>query len=140
MPKKAKILAIDVGTKKIGIAVTDEDRIFAIPKTIVIRKSNVVDFNKLISIMQQNNIYALIVGLPLLPNGAYGDIANFVVRFVNNFCDHYQKTQQKSIDILLFDERLSSFTARLYANKEQCDDIAASLILQNWLVMECDED
>jgi len=135
LPKKAKIMALDLGRKKIGIATTDEDRIFAMPKTIIAKKSNITDFNKIISIMQENNIFALICGLPLMPDGNYGEMANFAVRFATNFDAYYSKKNQLNLDILMFDERLSSFSARaVVVDKTQAyDDISASLILQDFL-------
>ena len=138
LPKKAKIMALDLGRKKIGIATTDEDRIFAMPKTIVARKSNIIDFNKIISIMQENNIVALICGLPLMADGSYGEMANFALRFATNFDAYYSKKNQLNLDILMFDERLSSFSARtVVVDKTQAyDDISASLILQDFLSIE----
>jgi putative Holliday junction resolvase len=137
LPAKAKIMALDLGRKKIGIATTDEGRIFAIPKTIITRKSNIIDFNKIISIMQENNIFALICGLPLMPNGSCGEMADFALCFASKFYDHYVKITTLDIDILMFDERLSSFSARTFiVNKSKAyDDIAASLILQDFLTM-----
>ena len=135
LPAKAKIMALDLGRKKIGIATTDTDRIFAIPKTIIARKSNIIDFNKIISIMQENNIVAVICGLPLLPNGDYGEMANFAIRFATNFENHYIQQTKSNIDILMFDERLSSFSARniVGKNTQNYDDVSASLILQDFL-------
>ena len=135
LPTKAKIIALDLGRKKIGIATTDADRIFAIPKTIIARKSNIIDFNKIISIMQENNIVAVICGLPLMPNGDYGEMANFAVRFAMHFENYYTQQTKLKIDILMFDERLSSFSARNIVGKksQEYDDISASLILQHFL-------
>jgi len=135
LPTKAKIMALDLGRKKIGIATTDIDRIFAIPKTIIARKSNIIDFNKIISIMQENNIVAIICGLPLLPNGDYGEMANFAIRFATNFENYYMQQTKSNIAILMFDERLSSFSARNIVSKniQNYDDVSASLILQDFL-------
>ena len=136
LPKKAKIMALDLGRKKIGIATTDEDRIFAMPKTIIAKKSNITDFNKIISIMQENNIVAIICGLPLMPNGDYGEMAHFAVRFATNFENYYLQQTKLNIDILMFDERLSSFSARNIVGKKSksYDDVSASLILQHFLI------
>ena len=138
LPAKAKIMALDLGRKKIGIATTDTDRIFAIPKTIIARKSNIIDFNKIISIMQENNIVAVICGLPLLPNGDYGEMANFAIRFATNFENYYMQQTKSNIDILMFDERLSSFSARniVGKNTKNYDDVSASLILQDFLSID----
>ena len=54
LPTKGRILALDVGTKKIGVAICDDTQTFSTPKLIIKRKSNSKDFATLLSIIQEN--------------------------------------------------------------------------------------
>ena len=131
LPQKGRILALDIGTKRIGLALCDDDRFIASPKLIIDRKSNLKDFEKIQKFYQENNALAMIIGLPLNMDDSESDMSKFVRNFGKNFDDFLnQKTP-----ILFFDERLSSSSALEFKTKKKkfIDDIAASLILQHFL-------
>jgi putative Holliday junction resolvase len=137
---EGRLMALDIGTKRIGVAMCDDKRIIAMPKKIILRKSNEKDFATILSIIQENDVVAAVFGLPLKMNGEFGDIANFVMKFIKNFDEFLEKNQLKNFALLAFDERLSSFEARTLINKKPSrnssknyDDIAASLILKHLL-------
>ena len=140
LPTKGRILALDVGTKKIGVAICDERQIIATPKLIIKRQSNLKDFATLLSIIQENPVIAIIFGFPIKMDGSENLMSEFVMKFVKNFEDFLQDLSIKNIVLVVFDERLSSFKARDFANKsmkksakKDYDDISASLILEHFL-------
>ncbi len=135
LPKLGRIMALDIGTKRIGIAICDETRFIATPKLVINRQSNLKDFAAINNFMTENQIVAIVIGLPINMDGTQSDMSKFVTNFSQNF-DNFLN---QKFPILLFDERLTSFEARQIASsslsrkKEFCDDIAASLILEGFL-------
>jgi putative Holliday junction resolvase len=137
LPKKGRLLALDVGTKRIGVALCDESRFLASPKLIINRLSNQQDFEKIAKFIIENQVVAIIVGRPLNMNGSEIPMTKFCERFAQNL-DIFL---EKKFPIFLFEERLSSFEARevktlggVSRKKNKfIDDIAASIILQHFL-------
>lgn len=129
-------MALDVGRKNIGIATCDETRTITSPRQIINRKSNLKDFTKIKEFFDQNQIKAIIIGWPLNMDESASEMS----QFVENFAKNLDQFLEKQIPIQLFDERLSSFSARNFNNAElsrkkgaSYDDIAASLILESFL-------
>lgn len=132
---KGRLLALDVGTKRIGVAISDSSRLIANPKLIINRQSNEKDFKLIKSLIIDNQISALIIGLPINMDGSENEMTIFVKKFTD-LLDRFLT----DANIAFFDERLSSFAAKeinlSYINiksrkKKYYDDIAASLILQD---------
>ncbi len=130
-----RLLALDIGTKRIGVAISDALRIIANPKQIINRKSNQEDFVIIRDLIAKNQICALIVGLPINIDESENEMTVFVKKFTN-LLDQFLI----DVKISFFDERLTSFAAREInlcdlnvksKNKKYYDDIAASLILQD---------
>jgi putative Holliday junction resolvase len=140
LPTKGRLLALDVGTKKIGVAICDDTQTFSTPKLIIKRKSNSKDFATLLSIIQENPVIAIIFGFPIKMDGSENLMSDFVMKFVKNFEKFLHDLSIKNITLIVFDERLSSFKARTFINKntkksskKDYDDISASLILEHFL-------
>jgi putative Holliday junction resolvase len=139
LPAKGRLMALDVGTKRIGVALSDESRFLATPKLIINRLSNQQDFEKIVKFITENQIVAAIIGRPLNMDGSAIPMTEFCERFAQNL-DIYL---EKKFPIFLFEERLSSFEAReinasggISRKKDKfIDDIAASIILQHFLDM-----
>jgi putative Holliday junction resolvase len=137
LPAKGRLMALDVGTKRIGVAISDESRFLATPKLIINRLSNQRDFEKIAKFITENQVVAVIVGRPLNMDGSAIPMTEFCERFAQNL-DIFL---EKKVPIFLFEERLSSFEAReinasggISRKKDKfIDDIAASIILQHFL-------
>ena len=103
--KKSRLLGIDMGSKRIGLSISDDQRMIATPfKTI--KKDDFDKFiNELKNIIKDNNIVGIIVGNPLNMDGSSGQSA----QSVKDVC----KNIQKKIDtpLCLWDERLSTVGA-----------------------------
>ena len=131
-----RILAIDYGDVRIGLAISDLMQIIAKPyKTIKNTDRNEI-FIQLENIIEENNIGKIIVGLPITLKGKHSEQTNKVLSFVKEL-QLYMK-----IDIDTYDERLSSLQAKKSLihqgiktghNKEQIDQTAAAIFLQGYL-------
>lgn len=137
LPKKGRIMAIDVGSKRLGVALADDSRFIASPKLVINRKNNQKDFAKIDEFINQNQVSTIVIGLPIHMNGAEHEMTEFCRNFATNLDDFLQN----KLPIFLFEERLTSFEARnmeiadLSRGKKNkfIDDIAASFILQHFL-------
>lgn len=133
---KGRLLGLDVGTKTIGLAITDDSNKISLPLDTIHRKGNKKDFPVLIEIIKTKKVGGLVVGLPLSFDGSETESSNFIRRFTNNFLSNFE------IPIIFQDERLSSFEAEdlmldeygYSATKKVVDKIAASYILESFLM------
>jgi len=133
MNKEERILGIDYGTKRIGIAMSDPLGIFAIPLETVKRKN----IRKVLqALLTQYDVTCIVVGNPLRTDGKRGKREEEVEEFVE------QIREEITVTIELWDERFSTIEAehvmrdkgeKPSRNKEKVDKIAASLILQSYL-------
>ncbi len=133
---KGALLGLDPGTKTLGLAVSDRTRLIATPLKTIRREKFSLDAAHLMKIYAENEISALIVGLPVNMNGTHGPRT----QSVKDFCTNLLKLND--IPIFLWDERLSTMAVTrgmLEADmsrkkrKENVDKLAASYILQGVL-------
>ena len=132
-----RIMALDIGKVRIGIAQSDEMQIIASPLMVYTRTKSINDDAKHVAtLMSENSVGKLVVGLPLKLDGSAGDS----VDMVNEFIDKLKKFT--NTEIILQDERLSTVSAqrillegnvRRDKRKNVVDKIAATIILQNYL-------
>jgi len=122
-------LGLDIGDKRIGVAVSDPQGILASPFTIINRIDDTVDVEAITSIVDQQQVKQIIVGLPRSMDGSIGKQAQKVEAFVQKLSSHTE------IPVEFRDERLSTVSAKRLANtkKTRDDAIAAALILQGYL-------
>jgi putative Holliday junction resolvase len=134
---RGRFMALDIGTKRIGVAISDAGRLIANPKLIINRQSNRQDFLLIQDLMAKNQVIALIIGLPINMDESENEMTIFVKKFTDNLNNFL-----KEVKILFSEERLTSFAARQIglsdlnkksSSKKYYDDIAASLILQDVL-------
>jgi len=130
-----RLLALDMGTKRIGVAVCDELRKIAIPSDTIYRKGNKIDIPIILEMIRSKNIKGIIIGLPISFDEKETNSSIFVRRFVENLL------KLTNVPIFLQDERLSSFEAEdlmldsVGYNKTKIvvDKISASYILESFL-------
>ena len=136
LPKSEAIMGLDLGTKTIGIAVSDKQRVIATGIKTLRRTKFEHDFLKLEDIISNRQIMGIVLGLPINMNGSEGRRCQSVRAFARNL------TQRIEIPIVFWDERLSSVEAErtlLEGNvsrkkrAEVIDFVAASYILQGAL-------
>ena len=131
-----KILGLDVGSKTIGVAVSDELGIIAQGVTTLKRKGLNHDITQLLKVIEEQRAEKVVMGLPKNMNGSLGPSAKMVLTLLGEL--------EKSVDIpvITWDERLSTVAAErtlLEADmsrkkrKKVIDKVAALIILQGYL-------
>ena len=131
-----RIMALDVGTKRIGVAVSDELLLTAQGRETIYRNSPAADMAKIKKIVDEDGVSEIIAGLPINMDGSQGPKAREILEFVQKL----EKTV--AIPIHTWDERLTTVQAErtlLEADisrakrKLSIDKLAAQIILQSYL-------
>ena len=134
--KLMRIMGLDVGSKTIGVAISDELGITAQGFKTIKRKAMEDDFRELYTIISQFQIEKIVVGLPKNMDGSLGEQAEFVLGWIEDLKNKIQ------LPVETWDERLSTVEATktlLKADlsrkkrKGVIDKVAAVLILQGYL-------
>ncbi len=127
-----RILGLDVGRKRIGVALGDTEHHIAVGLPTI--TNNREALNQLKEIVARENIQKLVIGLPKTMSGQAGEQVDYTCKWSN------RAAKFLDINIEYIDERLSSKMARdglagvgKKLTKEDIDQAAAVLILQSWL-------
>ncbi len=137
IPKNTRLLGLDMGSKTIGIAMSDSMQMIASPMKTINRKGKfAADLAELKAIIDEHNIGGLVVGYPINMDGSEGPRCQSTRQFVKNI------QKQINIAIDLWDERMSSMAvertmleADISRQKraKNIDKLAATYILQGFL-------
>lgn len=136
-----RALALDVGSKTIGIAVSDERGTMAYAREVLRRQGHVADAIAVCERVVALQIEVLVIGLPLELDGSVGHRARLVARFQRALATTLAE-RELAIPIEAWDERFSTAAAErtlLEADmsrakrKQTIDAVAAQFILQGWL-------
>jgi putative Holliday junction resolvase len=134
-----RIMAIDYGTVRIGIAFSDERQILATPFRTLINKNGML--NEIRRIIEHSNVEKIIVGLPLKEDGSDSQMTKQVRAFAEKLSDSIL------LPVELYDERYTSLLAqdsmiesgrkkKDRRKKGELDKRAASILLQEYLDSE----
>lgn len=132
----ARILGLDVGDKRIGVAVSDPTGMLVTPLVTVQRKNMKTDVARLVALVAEQEAGRVVVGLPKNMDGTEGDQARKVRSFAK------QLAFATKLPIEFEDERLSTFSAienlvergvKTGHNRELVDMEAAAVILRSFL-------
>lgn len=135
MANFGKVLAIDYGKKRIGLAISDSQRKVAVPHKIL-NLTGILeqDVNMVVEVIQEIKPTKLVVGLPVSTDGTLNESALGVKSFVELL------SKSLDVDYEYFDERYSTKIAsalkidkKQKAKKNILDSSAAAIILQSWL-------
>jgi putative Holliday junction resolvase len=108
-----KLMALDIGTKRIGVALSDYLHITCSGHSCIDRVSDEIAVEKIKKIAKENNVKTIVVGVPINMDGSRGFQAENCIAFSNNFCDNYE--------IVFEDERLTSEMAEENLRKKNVD-------------------
>lgn len=131
-----KILALDFGDVRIGLATSDSLGIIATGRETYVRKSEKDDFIYLKNFIEQEKVERVVIGLPLNMDGTEGERAILTRDFGDNLAEYV------NIPISYFDERLTSIEAekilithnmKRKKRKDIIDQLAATIILRSYL-------
>lgn len=149
LPHHARLMGVDLGTKTIGLALSDLERRIATPLETIKRVKFTPDAARMVALVKKFDVKGIVFGLPLNMDGSEGPRAQSTRSFARNFAPLVEAP------ILFWDERLSTIavTRTLLAadasrarRGELVDKLAAAYILQgaldrlNWLHHEDDAD
>lgn len=101
-PARGALIGLDLGTKTIGVAVSDPDRKLATGIETVQRKSFTADAARLLALAAERNVAGFVLGLPINMDGSEGPRAQSTRAFARNF------SRLTELAIGLWDERLST--------------------------------
>ncbi len=131
-----RVLALDWGTVRVGVALSDPGRVLASPYDTFPAKPKQQLFDRIRKVVTQEEVKDIIVGLPLNMDGSEGDSAKKARAFA------VEIENETGIEVICLDERLSSFSAeqtlravgrKPSKDKARVDRVAATLVLQEYL-------
>jgi putative Holliday junction resolvase len=134
--RSGRFMALDLGEKRIGVALSDESKQLARSHGNINRSSRAADFSAIGRIVTEQNVALIVVGLPTLSSGEEGSKAAWVR-------DYSQDLSQKlQIQVVVWDESYSTVDAELSMRarkmsrsqrRMRVDEVAAAFILQSYL-------
>jgi putative Holliday junction resolvase len=131
-----RVLGLDIGEKRIGVALSDPQGLLAGALTIIERRDSATDIQAIVNLVEKHGVERIVVGLPRSLNGSIGQQAEKVQAFSEML------RQKVDVPVESWDERLSTVAAerllievgaRRAKRKKHRDAIAASFILQGYL-------
>ena len=131
-----RVIGIDYGDRRVGIAVSDAMQVIATPVTTLEHTAWKQLWPPLADLEKEYQPAAWVIGLPLHMDGGEGDRAERTRAFIEAFKEHTQA------EIITWDERLTTAEAQRAMHevgvkqdrrKELVDQLAAQLLLQSWL-------
>jgi putative holliday junction resolvase len=129
-------MGLDVGSKTIGVAVSDPLGITAQGLDTIRRRNKRQDFEELARLLREYNVQDIVVGYPLRLSGSEGVQSEKIRQFADELRRRFQR------NVYLWDERLTSSQANrilreadlsIQKRREAVDRMAAVLILQSWM-------
>jgi putative Holliday junction resolvase len=133
---EARLLGLDVGTKTVGLALSDVTRSVATPHSTLCRTKFTEDAKAILEVVEKNQVGALVIGLPLNLDGSEGPRAQSTRAFARNLAARIE------IPIVFWDERFSTAAVERHLieadasrqrRAEVIDRMAAAYILQGAL-------
>ena len=132
-----RALGIDLGSKRIGIAISDRTGTIASPLTMIVRSGSVRrDHAAIAELVEEEEVEMVVVGLPLNMNGSVGPAAQAAMREAEALATVVR------MPVVTFDERRTTVTADralmeggigAQARRKLVDKVAAAVMLQQWL-------
>lgn len=129
-------MGLDIGDRRIGIALSDEEGLIASPKDTLERDRLEKDINRLLDMAEVEGVDEILVGMPISLDGSHGWQAQKVMKFVHAL------DERASIPVVPWDERLTTVAAErvlLEGNvsrkrrRHLIDKVAAAFMLQSYL-------
>lgn len=134
-----RVLGIDLGDKRIGLALSDATRLIASAYDVMTRRSRAEDFARYAQLVTEQDVTLVVMGLPITLAGHEGDRAAWVRDYTEDLRNHL------AVPIVYWDESLTTVQAEASLRaqgkrgrkiKDHVDAVAAALILQSYLESE----
>ncbi len=130
-----RILGLDVGEKRVGVAISDPTNIIAQPFDVIERDGG--EFDRIAGIVKENDVGEIVVGYPKNMDGSVGPMAKKIEEFVGKM------SELVDVPVVFIDERLSTVEAERVMitadvsrkkRKKSIDKVAAAIILEGRLM------
>jgi len=134
-----RVLGLDIGERRIGVALSDPEGIIALALTVIERKSEDAALKQLIDLTQEHEVERIVIGLPRSLDGSLGKQAQAVQTFAESLAGCTE------LPVVTWDERLSTVAVERMMieagvkrdkRKKRLDSEAAAFILQGYLDRE----
>jgi putative Holliday junction resolvase len=131
-----RVIAIDLGARRIGVAITDALRISALPHATIARHGGKRDLDAIAALVKELDVERVVLGLPLSPEGEVGRAAKSAQAFAERL------REALTVPVDMIDESFSTVEAEdvlLAADlsrarrREVVDRVAAAVILRRWM-------
>jgi putative Holliday junction resolvase len=135
-PLPGRVMALDLGEKRIGVALSDETRTIARSHAVLSRTSRLADFEKIIQIIGENRVTLLVVGLPIPLNGVEDAMTAWVRDYAADLGGRIAVPVEFWDESFTTAQAQASMRARGKKAKQQrpwVDAVAAAFILQDYL-------
>ncbi len=140
MTARGRLMGVDYGHVRVGLAVCDSERIIASPLTVYERRNELLDAEYFRKLVETEQVGGLVVGLPVHMSGDEGEKA----KQARTFGDWLAKIT--SLPVVFWDERYSTKAAESHLRsaglthkrrKDRRDKVAAQIILQSYIEAGC---
>jgi putative transcription antitermination factor YqgF len=122
-----RVLALDFGPARTGVAVSDATGLLARPLVVVEAAATDPGMERLIALVSEQEAELVVVGLPLTLKGERGEQARLTEAFVDRLRERLE------IPVETYDERFTTTLAQQSAGRAPEDAVAAAHLLQSWL-------
>ena len=129
----SKIMGLDIGTKRIGVALSDVMQIIAQPYDVIIRKSDDYALQKIKEICNNYQVNTIVVGLPKDMNGTMGTQAQNCVDFAQKLNEYKIVFEDERLTSKQAENILRDLNKKYTKDKKQVDIKSACIILQQYL-------
>nr|MBQ0091578.1 Holliday junction resolvase RuvX [Candidatus Enterousia merdequi] len=131
-PQQGRILGLDWGARRCGVAVSDESREYTFTRPQLYIKSQNELIEKILNIINEDKICGVVVGLPLFSDGSESETTKMVRAFAKSLSEHIE------LPIIFIEENLTSAAAQeeigrksIAKIKQELDSVSAKIILEN---------
>lgn len=135
-PRNGRIIGIDWGLCRCGVAVSDENRGFVFVRPQIYVKNTDELIQNIIQILSAEKFVGIVVGLPVYEDGSESDTTKMVREFVDNL------SKQTELPIIFVPENLTSMAAQseigrksISKIKQELDSVSAKIILENAIAL-----
>ena len=135
-PRTGRIISLDWGLRRCGVAVSDENRGFTFARPQLYIKSQDELIQNVLDIINEDKISGIVIGLPLYSDGSESDTTKMVREFANSLATH------TDLPIIFVEENLTSSAAQeeigrksIQKIKAELDSVSAKIILENAISM-----
>lgn len=131
-----RIMGLDIGDARIGVALSDPSGFLATPHSVIHRKSNIITLQKIQDVISSEAVEMIVAGLPLTLKDEIGPQATKILEYIaylQNYITIPIETWDERYSSLDAEERMRELGVKPQKRREMLDAVAASVFLQDYL-------